>query len=357
MIIRSHYFYLANLFFTGLVLLLIAFILFYMYLRIKRGNKLLKWKPKADLLIRNAIFFEDDQGTGSGSIPVPSRTNKLIKNRYFRKILIQELVNAKKSVSGTSADNLVHLYKQLILHQYALTRLKDGKWHIKALAIQELSILGLKEHLTKIYRYTNHANELVRMEAQLAIVRLSGFEGLRFLDLISYPLSEWQQVKILHELSSVPPENFSGVEKWLRSSNSSVVTFALKLARIYHLFELHDNVSTCLKHPDSQVRFQAIITLGEIYNDQTAGFLIGRLLQVDTRQQIAIIQVLQNISSSEDIHILADQLGTENAAVKLAAARALGKMGAEGFESMLQHHQADQFPLREIIVQVKSELA
>lgn len=357
MIIRPHFFYLANLFFSGLVLLLIAIILVAMYLRIKRASKHQKWKLMADLLIRKAIFFEEEEHDQAGSIPVTSRTIKLLKNPHFRKVLTHELVNAKKSVSGGSADNLIRLYLQLNLNYYALLSLKNDRWYIKAQVIQELSILGLKENLTKIYRYTNNANDLLRMEAQIAIVRLSGFEGLRFLDLVSYPVSEWQQIKLLHELSHVPAENFSGIEKWLKSENKTVVTFGLKLARIYHRFELHDVVCTCLPDADPQVRLHAINTLREIYNEETSGILISRILKEDVQHRMAIIQVLQNIATNEDIPVLLDQLGTENAALKQMVARSLSKISPEGYAGLQQHEHAQEYPLREIIAQIKSEFA
>ena len=339
----------------GLAFLLIVFILISMYLRIKRNSKYQRWKHKVDLLIRKAIFAEEEDCV-EHNIPITPRFKKLLKNQHFRKVLINELINAKKGVSGSSAENLTDLYRQLNLQEYALIRLKSHKWYVKAPVIQELSIMGIKEQLTKIYRYTNNANELLRMEAQIAIVRFSGFEGLRFLDLVSYPVSEWQQIKLLHELSQIPTENFSGIEKWIKSSNKTVVSFALKLARIHHRFELHDTIISCLTDEDAQVRLQAIHTLGEIYNEETSDILIGRILKEDFRQQMAIFQVLQNIASNDDIPVLLDQLDSDNVALKQAVARALAKISTEGFNSLQLHAQAEEYPLNDIIAEIKTEL-
>jgi len=356
MIFHPDIFDLANLFLIGLALLLIIFILIFMYVRIRRNSKYQKWKLMADLLIRKAIFAEEDEVGAKFNVSLTPRFKKLLKNQHFRKVLINELINAKKAVSGSSADNLSQLYRQLQLHEYALVQLKSKKWYVKAPVIQELSIMGIKEHLTKIYRYTNNANELLRMEAQVAIVKFSGFEGLRFLDLVSYPISEWQQIKLLHELSQIPTEDFSGIEKWIKSANKTVVSFALKLARIHHRFELHDIIVTCLTDEDVQVRLQAIRTLGEIYNEETAAVLIGRILKEAPRQQMAIFQVLQNIGSDDDIPVLLDQLDSDNAALKQAVARALSKISSDGFKSLQLHVQAEEYPLTEIIAEIKSKL-
>lgn len=357
MITQPHFFHLANLFFSSLILLFIAIILVAVFFRITYDGKRQKWKLMADLLIRKTIFLEEDEEFQKASeIALTPRTVKHLKNPDFRKLLTTELTNARKNVSGSSADNLVRLYLQLNLHQNALANLKMGKWHIKALAIQELSIFGLKENLTRIYRYTNHSNDLLRMEAQVAIVRLSGFEGLRFLDLISYPLSEWQQIKLLHELAHVPPENFNGIEKWLKSENQTVIIFGLKLCRLYHRFELHDSVCACLVNEEPQVRLQAIYTLGKIYNEQTSGILIARLLKEELRHRMAIIKVLQDIGTNDDIPVLLDQLRCEDAALKQVAACALAKIGSEGLAGLLQHEHAKEYPLTEIIAQIKNEV-
>jgi hypothetical protein len=356
MTFQPDFFQLANFALIGLAFLLILFILVSMYVKIHRNSKYQKWKLMADLLIRKAIFAEEEADGAEIHVPTTSRFKKLLKNQYFRKVLINELINAKNAVSGSSADNLTQLYRQLNLQEFALIQLKNDKWYVKAPVIQELSIMGIKEHLTKVYRYTNNANELLRMEAQVAIVRFSGFEGLRFLDLVSYPISEWQQIKLLHELDQIPAENFSGIEKWIRSPNKTVVSFALKLARIHHRFELHDTIITCLTDDDGPVRLQAIHSLGEIYTEETAAILIGRILKEAPRQQMAIFQVLQNIASNDDIPVLLDQLDSDNIALKQAVARALAKISTEGFSSLTLHAHAGTYPLNEIIGEIKTEL-
>jgi hypothetical protein len=352
---RPHYFNLASLALASFALLLICCILIIMLLKSRRETSQGKWKLISDLLIRKAIFFEEE-AVAETDIHLTSRAEKLLKKKRFRKVLTDEIINARKNVSGSSAENLKKLYLQLNLHQHALSRLNNHKWYIKAQVIQELSIMDLKEYLTKIYRFINNRNDLLRMEAQIAVVRLYGFEGLRFLDLVAHPVSEWQQIKLLHELANVPAENFNGIEKWLNSANKSVVIFALKITRLYHRFELHDAIAVCLADDNAEVRYQTIISLGEIYNHETSGILIGRLLKEEPREKMAILKVLQNIGTTDDNPVLLDQLNSENAAVKVAAARALSKTGPDGYKSLLQHPQANMHPLSGIIKQISSEV-
>jgi hypothetical protein len=351
--IKPQYFFPLICCFILVAVLLVAFILIYMYLKNTKSQKEKKWVHMANLLIRKAIFFEETES----EIPVTTRVQQTLSKAPFRKFLTEELLKAKKNVSGSASDNIKHLYLQLGLDSYALAGLKNYRWYIKAQAIQELSIIGLKEHLTKLYRLTNNVNDLVRMEAQVAVVNFYGFEGLRFLDVVSYPITEWQQIKLLQELSSISPDNFNGIEKWLKSSNKTVVIFALKLVRNYHRFELHNIVAECLNDPDDGVKLQAVITLGEIYDAETPAMLMSKFLTAGLKHKIAIIKVFQNIATDDEIAFLEDQLDHENVDIILQAARALAKIGASGIESLTSYKLAQQYPLNEIIGQVKNELA
>ena len=56
----NNFFYLANIFFSGLILLSIAIVLITIFLKRRRASKHQKWKLMSDLLIRKAIFFEEE---------------------------------------------------------------------------------------------------------------------------------------------------------------------------------------------------------------------------------------------------------------------------------------------------------
>ena len=354
-VIRVHYQVIVMFSIVCLMISLLIYMLFYMYYKSVREKKHVKWLLISDLLIRKAVFYEDEMEAET-LIPVTARAEKLMNNKQFRKFLTSEILSAKKNIIGTAADNLKHLYQQLQLEKYALKNLDSRYWHIKAKAIQELTVMEMKEFITQLYPYANNQNELVRMEAQTAIVQFNGFEGLRFLDVVTYPISDWQQIKLLQQLSHVPPMNIS-IDCWLGSANNSVVVFALKLARNYHRFELHDNILPCLDHPDARVRLEAINFLCDIYTDETSDELISRFLKEDFQHQLAMIKAFQSIGSEKDILFLVSLLDEENYEIKLSAARALAKIGKNGLTSLLDHAGAASYPLNEMVMQIKGELA
>jgi hypothetical protein len=216
--------------------------------------------------------------------------------------------------------------------------------------------MEVNEFLTILYPYTNNHNELVRMEAQTAIVQFYGFEGLKFLDIITYPISEWQQIKLLQQLSHVPPVDIS-IDNWLKSTNNSVVVFALKLARNYHRFELHDLIISCLDHIDPEVRLQAMHYLCEIYTDETSDHLISRFLKESFKQRLAMIKGMQNLGTEKDTLFLLSLLDDDSNEMKLYAARALAHMGKNGLLSLEAYVKTASYPLNEILMQIKGELA
>jgi hypothetical protein len=352
---RVHYQVIVMFSIVCLMICLLIYMLFYMYFKSVREKKHVKWLLISDLLIRKAVFYDDEMEADT-LIPVTTRAEKLMRKKQFRKFLTGEILSAKKNITGTAADNLKHLYQQLQLEKYALKNLDSRYWHIKAKAIQELTVMEIKEFTTQLYAYANNQNELVRMEAQTAIVQFNGFEGLRFLDVVTYPISDWQQIKLLQQLSHVPPMNID-IDCWLASANNSVVVFALKLARNYHRFELHDSILPCLDHPHARVRLEAINFLCDIYTDETSDELISRFLKESFIQQLAMIKAFQSIGSEKDILFLSSLLDEDNDEIKLSAARALAKIGKNGLASLLGHANAADYPLNEMVMQIKGELA
>lgn len=350
------YFEIIALIFFGTSLLIISFILYFLHKKKRLRNQYKKWKNMADLLVRSAIFNEENSLSAQKTISITKRTESLLIKPKFRKLLTKEILSAKKNISGTASTNLINLYLQLGLDVYASKNMDSNYWHLKAKAIQDLGIMEQKKYLPKIYRQTNNVHELVRMEAQLAIIKISGFEGLRFLDVISYQLTDWQQIKLLNELSQSPPEHFNGVEKWLQSTNESVVIFALKLAKNYHRFELYPQITTCLTHQSLKIRHQAILAMEKIYMADTSKLLLEKFADEEPKNQATIIKVVQQIGDAADADLLLSYLNTDNNEMKRIIVRALAHISDCGLDQLKKLTLAQQYPLDQIIKQIEGEL-
>ncbi len=334
-----------------LAVLLILFMVFFLYRKKQKHLNYKKWKAVADLLLNSAIFSSNDR---EFSITIPAKVSVKMKDAAFRKILAKKIITSSKSLSGDSADNLQKLYRQLNLDKDSMDKVRNSRWDIRAEGIQEVGIMKLTEHIRKVYRHTNSKHELVRTEAQVAVLRMLGFEGLRFLDVISYPISEWHQIRLLNELLHLPHEHFKGIDKWLGSGNATVVIFALKLCRRYHRFELYDNIIFCLNHKSEEVRKHAIHTLGTVYTEQTANQLMDKIGTEPLKNQILIIKTLKEVADNDAVPRLEKYLNLPNNELKIALVRTIAALVRDK-DYLSGLPGADTYPLNEIIQQIKSE--
>lgn len=275
---------------------------------------------------------------------------------FARRVLITELLKTVKSMSGSAADNVCWFYTQAGLEKDSLLRLQNGAWHIKARAIQELSGLRQHKHIPKIYRYTNNANELVRSEARTAVVKLTGFEGLRFLDVISYPLTEWEQLCLLHELSLHSNRSFAKLGDWLQSENHSVTEFALRLIEVYSLHEYFPNVTACLKHPSKAVRKKAMAALQQIYDAAAADALMEIFPEETTDVQLLILQLFKEYGTEKEQFFLLQQVVHPVQDIRVAAAKAFYYTQPDAERLLKQQVDATVYPWTVLLPQLKQEV-
>lgn len=206
------------------------------------------------------------------------------------------------------------------LDKISMQRITSKKWHYKAQGIQELAVMNQHNQHSNIFDLTNHTDLMVRMEAQIAMVRLQGFEGLQFFDTLSYSLSEWHQLNLLHLLANKPVSEEHGVIKWLHSANATVVQFALKLIAEQHASEFHDEVVKCLYHKNEMVRREAILCLGEMPSTAAAIKLNNHYAgETDKNIRLCMIEEFQKTGSDLDLPFLQELQHAEDVDVKLAA--------------------------------------
>ena len=344
--------------FIGIIILVVAFIAFYLVQRAKRSAR----RKKLRLLYSEHISMlaicegeEDLQQTIRDTLEQINRQG-LAEDDQARGILIKELVTAAKSMSGTAKENISAFYSEAGLDLITLAQLKSGAWHIKARSIQTLSHLAQKKHIARIYRHTNNRNELIRSEARVAVVKLTGFEGLRFLDVISYPLTEWEQLCLVHELSENHLPDFKHIPDWLHSDNDSVVEFALRLVESYRIFEMHGDVAFCLAHQMPSIRKKAVQTIRAINQPATAALLVAQLLRDEEEVQLIVLDAMGEVGSENDLAVLWPFLKHPRTVFKIAAAKAIRNSHPYGLAMLRQRVDMEIHPWYILIPQLEEEV-
>lgn len=349
---------LAMFVFIAIITCVIFFILAYLIRRTARSYRRAQLRETYSGLISELALCETEgelQDFMSQST-TKEQLQLLLGDAYSRKVLVAELLKTAKNMSGTATLNICWFYEQAELDKDSLARLQHGAWHVKARAIQELSGLRQKKYITRIYRLTNHSDELVRNEARTAVVKLTGFEGLRFLDVISYPLTEWQQLCLLYELSLHSSRSFGQAHRWLQSKNNSVVEFALQLVEVYKLYELYPSVIVCLQHSSKMVRKKTLTALKEIYEPAANEVLIEMFLKEDTDVQLQILKLLQENGSEAEQLFLLQQLVHPQQEIKVAAAKAFYYTQPDAERLLKQQVNEDDYPWTVLLPQLKQEV-
>lgn len=325
----------------------------FIYLYIKKSTHFFKQRIHKQLTnwITKAILEEIDEAT-----VIPKKFKKLIQKPIVQQYAIDELVATKKSLMGASASNIVLLYLKLDLKKISIAKMESSSWQKKAQGIQELYVMEQQDMLLKIYRFTNSKNEFIRTEAQIGIVHLSGFKGLRFLDIISEPITNWQQLKLLDYLPKINQDVEADLKRWLQSPNDTVVIFSLRIIETYQLFNLHEACEKCLYHSNENVRIQTIKTITAIGNNTTGSILIERFEEECVNVRLQILDYLSFVANKEHIFFLLDLQNETDELTRLKAAKALAKSSPTGL-SLLQIMGQEKGGLhQQIFLHVQSEI-
>ena len=222
--------------------------------RMERRQKLHQYlMEKYQELIINYLF---GNATPEDFRPIASDT-------YRRQVLIDQMIDVSINLKGEEARKLLGLYKHLGLDRDSIKRARDHRWHKKIKGFRELAFMNIKDANDSIYKALNSTNEILRMEAQIALVRLGDDNPFDFLSHLERPFSLWEQIS-LHELivqHNLPLPQF---RQWLTSANPTVVMFALRMIREFKQIEAEEAVHDTLMHPDPAVKQLAIQVAGDM---------------------------------------------------------------------------------------------
>ncbi|WP_300596779.1 hypothetical protein [Niabella sp.] len=289
-------------------------------------------------------------------IRVPAKFAKHLKRPNNRQFALNSLLELKKSVAGAVGDKVVALYLELGFKEDSLKKLGSVVWHQKVKGINELSVMQQEDMNARIFKLTNNRNKYIRREAQSAMFNFYGFKGLRFLNVLTHSISDWQQLNLIEQLRPIDPEPIPGLSGWLHSENDTVVIFALRLTEIYQCFEVHEDVVNCLTHANEAVRSQAAKTLKEIADDSTADILCNQYAGETVRNQQVLLNSLAVIAGDAQRNFLVKELDNENAFLKLGAARVLAACCSDGWAVLDAKALEQPSPFRKIYNHLRFEL-
>jgi hypothetical protein len=326
--------YNASLFFGTVIVLLVITIYCYLLVKKKRFFSKARISDKLDDCI-GAILIED--ATSPEVEMLIAEIKALLINPLRKQFAIDLLINTKKNLLGQAAQNIVNLYERLDLKAESIRKFHSLIWHQRAGGIYELYMMNQRDMQSPIAQHTNSPNETVRVEAQVATLGFSGFEGLSFLNSLTYPVTEWQQIKLLEQLHLISTAELKGLPQWIKSSNQDVVLFALKLTDTYQQLGVHEEVAASLQNDAERIRYQAIQTLGRIAGEGTRELFRMRYAAETSGNKMAILKQMAVIGDMEDLPFLQRVATTEtDEDLQVEAVRAMASCCKERDELFLE---------------------
>ncbi len=238
--LRTEHLFVAMIIFLGLIVGVILLIALIMLRRLYQFRKRSYLKKILNDLVSEIAICETREETEAllADPAFKKGIEMFLRKKKYADLLVSKLSEACASIKGSGFENLVHVYEYYDLQMFTVQDLREGKWYRKVRAMQHLARFRQFELLPSIVTLIDHQNMHVRSEALIALVRLEGFEGLKYFINSKFALSEWQQICLMDELSFHQLNDTEPISKLLSAENVSMADFGKKLTREYQCFEL-----------------------------------------------------------------------------------------------------------------------
>lgn len=261
---------------------------------------------------------------------------KIASNRYRRQVLIEQMKDVAVNLKGDSGEKLRKLYLELGLDRDSVRRVYNRRWHIKIKGFRELAFMNIKDANTEIFRCLNSHNEILRMEAQIALVRLSDDKPFEFLHHLQRPFSLWEQIS-LHELLVLHSIIVPSFRQWIDSPNPTVVMFALRMIREFKQKEAEDDVRRILSHPSAEVRKIAIEVAGDLEMTSARDVMKKMYKHEDNINSLEILKSLGKMPDESMLGFLKLVLDKEDdVQLQIEATKAIENIGEEGVKALVK---------------------
>lgn len=323
-----------------LFLLSICILIIYLkYLRSHlRSNERIReiYQKKYESHLITYLYSGNEEEISPEQQIIINELKKDLSDPFKRSIVVSTLLKLKNEISGELDESIQKLYFQTGLINFSISKLRSRKWYVIAKGVRELTQFHIKEVHDEVITLIDHPKNEVRKEMQLYLVNLFSFKGLDFLNVLQTPLSEWDQIQLLEVLQRFNDQQIFDIKSWLKSSNDSVVIFALKLADIYIQFQSKEDLIELLDHKNKKIRIQLINVLGNLNVLEAKSILKNNFCERSQEEQVAFFKMMEKMPESDDEPFLLEYIHHENFEIKLSALKNLKVINANTFN--IQKH-------------------
>lgn len=300
-------------------------------------------KEKYQSLLMDYLFDEEHQSE------TLERINKAAGDTFKRQILMSQMKDLMVNLSGDAAEKLSELYYKLDLDRDSEEKALSSKWHIKVKGFRELALMNVTRVNEEIARCLHSRNSILRMEAQLALVRLGDEDRFVFLDHLERPFTPWEQLNVHQTIVSHNLE-IPSFERWLGTANPTVVIFSLRMISLFCQTGSWRKVAEQLDSPFEKVRREAVHTLGELRVREALPYLKQHYKKEIYENSLEIVRAIRKMPDESVLNFLKLVIDKEDdIQLQIEAAKAIYEMGNPGIKA-LQKIMKSEYKNYQIII-------
>lgn len=281
-------------------------------------------------LLMNYLFEEEKRDQAY------SEMQNVANNNINRQILIDQMIDLSINLKGEIKEQIKELYIRLGLKGDSLRKANSRKWHKNVKGFRELAFMNIRDANDKIIECLNSNNGILRMEAQIAMVRLSEENPYEFLHLLEKPLSVWEQIT-LHEMLIQHNMKVPAFKQWFRSDNISILIYALEMVAWFRQNGVGKEVITLFDHENEQVRQTAFRVCGEIRLKSSLPAMKKRYFEETLNNKLEILRSFGRMPDEKNLKFLKSVLDAEeDVQLQIQATKAIENMDEPGIAMLIR---------------------
>lgn len=293
-------------------------------------------------------LFETEDSINQSDLE--KKFKSIAKTDFTRVILIDEMIDLSINLKGDSASKLRELYIHMGLDKDSYALAQSIFWHLRVKGFRELAFMNIVSAEPIIRKALKSQNNIIRSEAQLALVRLNKNDPFSFLDTLHKPFTLWEQNK-LHEMIIYHNLEVPSFKKWLYSDNRTIVIFAIDMIRLFKEMDAVNDVIEIVSHENRDVRSHAYNTLGDLCIKAAVPALIHRFHDEQFDNKILILKALSRMQMPENIIFFKKVIEEENEVyVQIEAAKGILNLGIEGEKELQLLLNSEEYRNYQIII-------
>jgi hypothetical protein len=228
------------------------------------------------LPLNSIIFNEDaDMPEASHKFHIDQLNTAIGKSVFARHVLVKQVLDIKKSLTGATSRRLDRVYRDLNLIEFSKNKLTSFRWKVRAQGIRELTEVSWYERVLFERISRSSRNKTLREEIFMAIVRLDHENPLSFFEDYEGEVSDWMKINIYRYLSFRDPRTLPQFSTWFNNPNNEVVLFAIGMTKQFRQISSTGSLEKLLAHENNKVVSAAIDALTHLHAFQSVQAVLG----------------------------------------------------------------------------------